>query len=91
MKTIFKWPLTSGSTDLHMPVGAQVLTVQMQGSQPQLWAKVDPAQPKEWRTFDALGTGHMMSDDPRIMYVGTFQMDDGELVWHVFERPRSAA
>lgn len=91
MATIYKWTLTPGSTELAMPAGAQVLTVQMQGGQPQLWAKVDPKQPKEWRTFAVYGTGHPMPDDPRLVYVATFQMDDGALVWHVFEEPQRAA
>jgi hypothetical protein len=85
MNSIWKWTLTPGRTDLHMPADAQVLTVQMQGGQPQLWARVDPAKPKEWRTFDVYGTGHSMPDDPRMRYVATFQMDGGALVWHVFE------
>jgi hypothetical protein len=84
MKTIHKWTLTPGSTDLHMPEGANVLTVQMQGDQPQLWALVDPAQPKTWRTFEIHGAGHSLPENPG-EYVATFQMDGGELVLHVFE------
>ena len=90
MKRIFKWALTPGSTGLHMPAGAKVLTVQMQGGQPQLWARVDPKQPKEWRTFAVYGTGHQIPDDRRLEYVATFQMDDGALVWHVFEATHAA-
>lgn len=90
MATIYKWTLTPGSTDLHMPRGATPLTVQMQGGQPQLWALCDPAQPKEWRTFDVYGTGHAMPEDPG-KYIATFQMENGALVWHVFEARRSAA
>lgn len=84
MTTIYKWTLTPGSTDLHMPAGARVLTVQMQGDQPQLWALVEPEQPKEWRTFEIYGTGNPMPANPG-EYVATFQMDGGSLVWHVFE------
>ena len=85
MATIYKWTLTPGGTELEMPAGAQVLTVQMQGGQPQLWAKVDPTQPKVWRAFEIYGTGHPMPDDPRLVYVATFQIGDGALVMHVFE------
>ena len=91
MKTIYKWTLTPGSTDLHMPTGAQVLTVQMQGTQPQLWALVDPKQPKEWRTFDIFGDGNPVPNDPLLIYVATFQMDGGSLVWHVFEATKAKA
>lgn len=89
MTTIYKWTLTPGSTGLHMPTGAKVLTVQMQGDQPQLWALVDQAQPKEWRTFEIHGTGHPMPTNPG-EYVATFQMDGGALVWHVFEATHAA-
>jgi hypothetical protein len=89
MTTIYKWTLTPGSTGLHMPAGAKVLTVQMQGDQPQLWALVDPEQPKEWRTFEIHGTGHPMPTNPG-EYVATFQMHGGALVWHVFEATNAA-
>ena len=84
MKRIFKWALTPGSTGLHMPAGAKVLTVQMQGNEPQLWALVDPEQPNERRTFEIHGTGHSVPENPG-EYLATFQMDGGSLVWHVFE------
>ena len=90
MNAIWKWAIEPGTTELQMPVDAQVLTVQMQGGAPQLWAKVDPAAPKVTRTFAVYGTGHQMPDDPRVQYVATFQMHDGALVWHVFEMPRAA-
>ena len=84
MKTIYKWTLTVGMTELQMPAGAKVLTAQMQGDQPQLWALVDPTQPKERRVFVIYGTGNSVPDNPG-EYVATFQMDGGALVWHVFE------
>jgi hypothetical protein len=90
MATIYKYPLEPGRTQLNLPRGAQVLTVQMQHGSPCLWAKVDPMQPTEPRTFDVYGTGHQMPDDPRLLYVATFQMDGGALVWHVFEVPAGA-
>ena len=90
MKTIYKWSLTPGSTDLHMPAGAKVLTVQMQGDQPQLWAMVDSSQLKWWRTFEIYGTGQPMPENPG-EYVATFQMEHGALVQHVFEQSDTSA
>ena len=87
MNVIWKWTLTPGSTDLHMPADSKVLAVQMQGGQPQLWALVDDHNPKVWRTFDVYGTGHAVPGNHGA-YVGTFQMDSGALVWHVFESTR---
>lgn len=87
MNTIYKYQLQPGRNEFRMPVHAQVLAVQLQYGNPCMWAKVDPAAEQEDRTFDIYGTGHEMPDDPRLMYVGTFQMESGALVWHVFEVP----
>lgn len=80
---IFKYPL-SGLIDqsIEMPAGAQVLTLQMQGGIPCLWALIDESMPKQERHFKVVGTGWLLDDDPG-MYIGTFQ--DGSFVWHVFE------
>jgi hypothetical protein len=90
MKTILRWTLSPGSTDLHMPAGAKVLTVQMQGDSPQLWALVDAETPREWRAFDVYGTGNPLPDNPG-MYVATFQRHGTDLAWHVFEALRADA
>lgn len=37
--------------ELLMPPGAHVLTVQLQGEQPCIWALVDPAQPEQSRRW----------------------------------------
>lgn len=72
---------------LFLPEGARILTVQMQDYAPQLWAIVDESEPSEPREIAIYGTGNPMPDEPGI-YIGTFQMHDGALVWHVFEVPR---
>jgi hypothetical protein len=84
MKTIWKWTLKP-QTVIDMPDGAQVLTVQMQHGEPQLWALVDPVAPTVKRVFNIYGTGHSMGDRTG-SYIGTFQMDGGSLVFHVFEQ-----
>lgn len=81
-------------TDVEMPVGATVLCVQTQrrggeGFQPEaimLWALVDdsPGNPRVWRSFEVVGTGHQ-TPAPPLLYVGTVQFMGGALVWHVFE------
>jgi hypothetical protein len=90
MSTIYKYKLEPNFGALQMPQGAQVLTVQMQDGTPCLWAKVDPTRPTERRTFNVYGTGHEMPDDPCLVYVATFQMGGGALVWHVFESTHAA-
>jgi hypothetical protein len=87
MKTIYKYPLVSPAINaIELPVGAQVLTVQMQGSNPQIWALVDlDEKAVELRKFYIYGTGDQMPDNPG-QYIGTFQMKDLGLVWHLFEQ-----
>lgn len=76
-------------TELEMPAGAEVLTVQRQGDGPVLWAMVNTTAPKERRRFLASGTGHDLPPGvTRRRYVGTFQLPDpifGVTVWHVFD------
>ena len=90
MATIWKYELEPGLTELRMPEGAQVLTMQIQNGTPCLWVKVDPGAQQEDRVFKVYGTGHDIPDYPRLMYVATAQMGDGALVWHVFETTNAA-
>jgi hypothetical protein len=86
MKTIYKYaaPIDDNLT-ITMPAGAEVLCVQMQGGGPQVWALVDPSAAKQARGFCWRGTGHPADNLGR--YVGTVQMRDGALVFHLFEAP----
>ena len=85
MKTIWKYPLSLlDRQSLGMPAGAQVLTVQLQAGGLQVWALVDSDAPEVERHFRIYGTGHPVSDDSG-HYVGTFQIQGGALVFHVFD------
>ncbi len=87
--TIWKFPLrTLGQQTVKMPMGAEILTCQMQGSQPCLWALVDPEEQIENRTIFVFGTGHKVDDKYRISYVATIQIDGGSLIFHVFQERR---
>jgi hypothetical protein len=60
--------------------------VQTQHGQPCLWALVDDARPFVAHNFVLCGTGHNC-DDLRInaaSFVGSFQMNGGGLVFHLF-------
>ncbi len=50
---------------------------------PFIWALVDTDAPEEARVFHVRGTGHPA--DALGRYVGTFQIDGGALVFHLFE------
>jgi hypothetical protein len=89
MKSIWKFGLSV--TDLQvvsMPLGSEILCVQTQNGQPQLWAMVDPkAEFVSHRQIAIFGTGHSIPDEPVALrkYIGTFQMHDGGLVFHAFD------
>jgi len=81
---IFKYQLDLADEQIvRMPRGAKILTVQMQGFSPYLWAVVDITQPTEERWIATRGTGHMFEGDPGV-YLGTVQLHNG-LVFHVFD------
>jgi len=84
MKTIYKYTLVLGSTNLKMPIGAKILTAQKQDGQLRLWALIDTEteQPMETRHFMVYGTGDVLPKNPGT-YLSTLQ--DGSYVWHVFE------
>lgn len=86
MKTIWKYELeTMDVRVVEMPVGAEILTVQEQRGKLCLWALVDPEADKERRVFCIHGTGHPVSTVALKKYIGTYQLMEGALVFHVFE------
>jgi hypothetical protein len=86
MKTIWKWSLIMKDMQwIAMPEGAEILTVQMQGDVPQVWALVDPKAHQIPRTIMIYGTGHPVDTERHTRYISTFQMHDGALVFHAFE------
>lgn len=88
-KQIWKYQLdTSDWNVIEMPIGAEILTVQMQGENVCLWALCYPIEDKEKRVIEIIGTGHPVECDATIerKYIGTYQLLGGQLVFHVFER-----
>lgn len=85
--TIWKYAVpVRGAFQLEMPRDARVLSVQIQNGEPQVWVVVDADAPTEMRAFRVFGTGHPIDASPDIMrYVGTFQLYDCALVFHLFE------
>lgn len=88
MKQIWKWTLNVGHTTIYMPEGAEVLSVQSQCDKPCLWALVDPKAKKKKVLFKTFGTGHPISDKEIVntKYIGTYQLDGGVFVAHVFQQ-----
>jgi len=85
METIWKYELeTIDSAQIVMPKERRLLTVQVQRGIPCLWALVDPDSPRETVTIITKGTCHLIYA-PVGHYIGTYQLDDGSLIFHVFE------
>jgi hypothetical protein len=82
---IYKYPFSvAGEFDLQLPRGSSLLSVQVQAGTPCLWALVDADEPQASRHFRVFGTGHPV---PKFSgsFVGTFQLEGGALVFHLFE------
>lgn len=80
-KVIWKYRV-SPRFDMELPEDAQVLSVQAQGKEAQMWVLLDPDAPKVKRTFLAVQTGERFNAT-YTRYIGTFQLD--WLVFHLFE------
>ena len=85
--TVWKFPVPFPGPDvfeIEMPQHAEVLTVQVQHGELQMWAYCNPSFALVPRHFRIAGTGHPITDEIQ-KYVSTFQIAGGILVFHVFE------
>jgi len=83
---IYKYQLeTEDVQTIEMPHGAEILTIETQNRKPCIWALVDTNAIITTRTFEIFGTGHTVPDNVNRKYVGTYQFQGGELVFHCFE------
>lgn len=87
MKTIWKYTLKAEvSNIIDMPLGAEVLSVETQGDDINIYALVDPMetaqQQIEVRTY---GTGHDIDVDlSHYKFLGTAKLYNGSLMFHLF-------
>jgi hypothetical protein len=87
MKKIYKYSLALTDTQfVELPLGAEILTVQMQGDRLCLWAMINtlPEAIKKNRRIEIIGTGNPVPTGD-LKYISTFQMMGGGLIFHVFE------
>ncbi len=83
-KTIWKYPVTPDHWTQLMPVDAEILSVQVQQKEVQMWVLVDPDAIRKGREFEVYGTGHSIPENPG-KFIGTFQLEGGTLVFHLFD------
>lgn len=86
LNVIYKYRLeTTDDQYLVLPTGAKFLAVQVQDRIPCVWVQQDEDRhEKERHHIRIYGTGHWMAQDPGV-YVGTYQLMDGNLVFHVYQ------
>jgi hypothetical protein len=81
---IYKYPLQiERKFRIELPLGAKILSVQLQDDKPMLWAQINPEAMTEYRHFRVLMTGekHVERDDQ--IYLATLQHNG--IVVHIFE------
>ena len=82
---IFKYELLMrDSTVIALPLGAQILSAQIQHGKPMLWCLVDPSAELVPGTIRIFGTGHPVEDCEKLKFIDTIQLDGGSLIFHVF-------
>ena len=89
MKIVYKYSLGGKPHDfeIEMQEGAEILTVQVQKGTACIWALVDSDAPLITRRLFIIGTGRDASilESVNAKYIGTFQLLNGDLIWHLFE------
>lgn len=96
--TIYRYRLNIiDEQTISMPTGAEILTVARRegahrallgvGSHEpvEMWALVDPDAPMQERRIRIAGTGHPLADVDNLAFLGSVQIAQGQLVFHVFE------
>lgn len=87
MEKIYKYPLAlEDKQTIEMPIGSQILCVQTQFNQPYIWAMVNPNLPPIGVKIEIYGTGESITNPfpSYLKYIGTFQINNGHEVYHVF-------
>ena len=88
MLTIYKYTIPiQDAFQLKLPIMARILCVDTQHELPCLWMMVDTAMPMTIRSFRLYGTGHPIETKhvSGLDYIGTFQLEQGAFVFHLFE------
>lgn len=90
-KVIYKYTLNvTGFQEIEVHSDYKILHVDTQYGEPRLWILVDPESPKIKLKFQTYGTGHPVDIDETNSsvihnYIGTYLIDNGNLVFHVFQ------
>lgn len=86
MRAVYKYQLDRDVVQL--PEGAEVLHVGVQENSLCAWALVDPMKRAIEPRFRVAGTGHPLDVSELGKFHGTHMLNDGALVFHVWEFPQ---
>lgn len=88
MKKIYRYPFEVVDLQtISLPSGSKVLRADYQPwrEEASIWAVVDPEETEMVPTkIRITGTGHDLPDDENRIYIGSFQIDKLQLIFHVF-------
>ena len=87
MLKVFKYHIRIDDyLEIDLPEQAKILTVDTQRGTPYMWVLCNPELPIITRKFKIAGTGHPIEEEPdNLNHIGTFQLYNGDLIFHVFE------
>lgn len=85
-KEIWKYPvdLARKHQEIAIPRGSVFLAAQLQYARPVMWWLVDPDAEKTMHGFHLYMTGEPIEGQPG-RYLGTYQLDNGAFVLHLYE------
>ena len=85
MRSIYKYEvLITDRFALRLPVGAEVLSFQVQDERPVVWVMLNHNdRVHELRNFIIIGTGNVFDETKLGRFIGTIQIH--AFVWHLFE------
>lgn len=84
---IFKYILSATDTQrVKLYREAKILSVQIQGGEICVWARVNPSAPTQDVDFDIFGTAHPIPAKYPGTFIGTVQWQGVAHGWHVFFR-----
>jgi hypothetical protein len=82
---IWKFPLqVTDVQEIDISHGSKFLSVQLQNGIPNLWALCPTGYTKVKRRIYAFGTGNLINLQDVGSFIGTYQTQGGQFVWHVF-------
>ena len=88
MKTIYKYPISSGSNNIGLPKNSTILHFGIDGTgYPCIWVLIDTKEEGETIHLKCVGTGCDLDEilgDSNYTYIGTTVMSNG-FVWHLLE------